>query len=96
MGWGVGMGIGWSTTPTNGTPGVFAIERCNGALATVYSDSAFFVPGIYVYENPEKTIPFTGSSGEYWNLHDLIYTIGGYEISNSTGEVKTPLTVCPV
>lgn len=94
MGWGVGMGIGWSTTPTSSTPGVFNIERCNGAQITVYSDSNFFVPGITVYEDPAKTIPFSGAPGEYWNLTNLILTIGGYEI-DPVGIVKPGLTTCP-
>lgn len=95
MGWGVGMGIGWSTTPANGTPGVFIIERCNGSQITVYSDSDFFVPEITVYEDQAKTIPFSGSPGDYWNLTNLILTIGGYEI-DAVGIVQSGLITCPV
>lgn len=95
MGWGQGMGIGWSTTP-NGGANTFTIRNCEGTVVVVYSNSPQFLPDAYVYTNPDLTHPFTPGSGNYWNLPELINTIGGYEVSNTTGAVKSPLFTCPV
>lgn len=94
MGWGVGMGIGWSTTPSGGLDSPFIIQSCGGGTKLVYSISSQFSPGAYVYTDSELTTPFTDPG--YWNLPELINTVGGYELSNTTGQVKNPLTVCPV
>jgi hypothetical protein len=92
MGWGVGMGIGWSTTPLG--PNSFTIQNCLGQSYVVWSESSSFLPGAYIFRNKQLTDPFTFSG--YWNLTELISTIGGYEVSNSTGELKDPLLTCPV
>jgi len=93
MGWGVGMGIGWSTTPNGGIM-TFVIQDCLANQKTVYSAFSQFLPNAYVFNDPELTIPFTDAG--YWNLPELINTIGGYEVSNTTGAVKNPLLTCPV
>lgn len=95
MGWGVGMGIGWSTTPNGGGVGSVLIRNCSGATAYVYLTPGGFVPTVKAYLNPELTIPFYPAVGTLWNLPELINTIGGYEIL-STGEIKPGLTTCPV
>lgn len=94
MGWGVGMDIGWSTTPIGGLDSPFIIQNCTGQQRTVFSASSQFLPGAYVYKDLELTEPFTDAG--YWNLPDLIDTVGGYEVSNTTGQVKNPLYTCPV
>jgi len=95
MGWGAGMGIGWTTTPS-GSGGIytFVIQNCTANQRTVYSTFSQFLPDAYVFSDPELTIPFTDAG--YWNLPGLINTIGGYEVSNTTGSVKAPLLTCPV
>jgi hypothetical protein len=89
----MGIGIGWPNS-TSGSGGVyeFAILDCNASLKTVYSVSSEFLPGAFMFENVELTTPF-GNLG-FWNLPELIYSIGGYEMSSS-GEIKKPLLTCP-
>jgi hypothetical protein len=89
----MGIGIGWPNS-TSGGGGVytFTILDCNGTSRTVYSTSSQFLPDAYVFNDPELTDPF-GNSG-YWNLAELIFKIGGYEMDLS-GEVKSPLLTCP-
>lgn len=95
MGWGAGMGIGWSTTPIGVTS--VTVYNCAGDPRVTYLNGSQFLPGTYAYADPELTIPFPwGGSGIYFNLPDLISTIGGYEVSNSTGEIKNPLLPCPI
>jgi len=95
MGWGIGMGIGWSTTPT-GNAGV-TVYNCAGESRVAYLNGPQFLPGTYAYTDPELTIPFPwGGSGILFNISPLINTVGGYEVSNATGEIKEPLTSCPV
>lgn len=93
MGWGNGIGIGWPNS-TSGNSGVytFAILDCNGISRTVYSVSSQFLPFVYMFNDPGLTSPFTNDG--IWNLPELIYSIGGYEMAG-TGEVKNPLTTCP-
>jgi hypothetical protein len=90
----MGIGIGWPNA-TSGFSSVyeFTILDCNGTPKQVWSTSSQFLPGAYVFKEPELINPF-GNSG-YWNLAGLIFTIGGYEISDATGEVKNPLLTCP-
>ena len=92
MGWGAGMGIGWSTTPNGGIT-TFVIQDCLANQKTVYSVFSQFLPNAYVFNDPELTIPFTDAG--CWNLPELIGAIGGYEVSNTSGEVKPPLYTCP-
>ena len=94
MGWGIGNGIGWPNN-TSGSGGIytFAILDCNGTPRTVYSTSSEFLPDAYVFNDPGLTDPFT--NGGTWNLPELIYSIGGYGVSHTTGIIKAPLTGCP-
>jgi hypothetical protein len=89
----MGIGIGWPNS-TSGSGGVytFTILDCNGTSRTVYSTSSQFLPDAYVFNDPELTDPF-GNDG-YWNLAELIYSIGGYAMSGA-GEVGDTLTSCP-
>lgn len=91
----MGIGIGWPNS-TSGTSVIytFIIQDCNASLRTVYSVSSEFLPGAFMFTNVELTIPF-GNAG-FWNLPELINTIGGYEVSDATGEVKSPLLTCPI
>lgn len=93
MGWGVGMGIGWSTTPSQSE--LLLIRSCDGATANVYLDGEGFVPPIKAYLDAAFTVPFNPGNGTLWNLPELINIVGGYDVI-STGEIKAPLTVCPV
>jgi len=95
MGWGVGMGIGWSTTP--GSSGLFLIRSCDGVTANVYLEGGGgeFVPPAKAYLDPERTIPFYPENATIWNLPELINIEGGYNIA-PTGEIKVPLKVCPI
>jgi len=90
----MGIGIGWPNA-TSGFSGVyeFTILDCNGTPKQVWSTSSQFLPGAYVFKEPELINPFDNFG--YWNLAELIFTIGGYEVSDATGEVKNPLLTCP-
>jgi hypothetical protein len=91
----MGIGIGWpNSTSGNGGIYTFVIQDCLANQKTVYSVFSQFLPNAYVFNDPELTIPFTDAG--YWNLPELIGTIGGYEVSNTSGEVKPPLKVCPI
>ena len=89
----MGIGIGWPNS-TSGTSIIytFIIQDCNASLKTVYSVSSEFLPGAFMFENVELTTPF-GNLG-FWNLPELIGTIGGYEM-NLSGEVRSTLFTCP-
>jgi hypothetical protein len=95
MGWGNGMAIGWpNATYQQGGPTIyeFTILDCNGAEKQVWSTSSQFLPGAYVFKEPELINPFANDG--YWNLAELIYSIGGYAMSGA-GEVGDTLTSCP-
>jgi hypothetical protein len=89
----MGIGIGWPNS-TSGSGGVytFTILDCNSTSITVYSASSQFLPGAFIFVDPELTIPF--ESNNLWNYPGLIYSLGGY-ITDKDGEVKAPLTGCP-
>ena len=89
----MGIGIGWpNSTSGGGSIYTFEIQDCNASLKTVYSTSSQFLPGTFMFENVELTIPFANLG--FWNLPELIYSIGGYAMSE-TGEVGDTLTSCP-
>jgi hypothetical protein len=97
MGWGNGIAIGWANT--RGSSGVTSVTvyNCASEPRVTYLNGSQFLPGTYAYADPELTVPFPwGGSGIYFNLLPLIDSIGGYEVSNSTGEIKNPLLPCPV
>jgi hypothetical protein len=94
MGWGIGNGIGWPNATYNSTGTAFTVFDCVGHEVILYSDSNLFLPGTIVYEDPEKTHPFDGGEG-FWNLSNLIHTIGGYRVEIN-GTVVEPLTTCPI
>jgi hypothetical protein len=89
----MGIGIGWPNS-TSGTSIIytFIIQDCNVSLKTVYSVSSEFLPGAFMFENVELTTPFSNLG--FWNLPELIGTIGGYTMAG-TGEVENTLTGCP-
>lgn len=97
MGFGNGMAIGWPNATYNANSGgIFNLSDCSDNQITLYSDSDFFLPGIIVYVDSEKTDTYIGTPGQYWNLPHLILTLGGYEVSpTNSGEVLGPLTTCP-
>ena len=90
----MGIGIGWPNS-TSSFSGVyeFAILDCNGTPKQVWSTSSQFLPGAYVFKEPELINPFTNEG--IWNLPGLIYSIGGYGVGPVSGIVKAPLTGCP-
>ena len=95
MGWGNGMAIGWpNASYQRGGPTIyeFTILDCNGTPKQVWSTSSQFLPGAYVFKEPELINPFANSG--YWNLAELIFKIVGYEIG-LPGEVKSLLLTCP-
>jgi len=87
----MGIGIGWPNS-TSGRGGSLLIESCIGRQTIVYSTSSVFEPGIYVYTDPEMTIPFASGGPE--NTSELIGQIGGYSVNN-LGLVIGPLLTCP-
>lgn len=89
----MGIGIGWPNS-TSGSGGVytFIILNCNDASRTVYSVSSQFLPSAYMFNDLALTSPFANDG--IWNLPELIYSIGGYEMDLS-GEIKNPLLTCP-
>ena len=90
MGFGIGIGIGWPNASNNGI-NTFGIEDCKGNLKTVYSTYPQFLPGAIVFEDREMTTPFSDTGS--WNLPGLIYSFGGYQMSND-GEIKEGLFTC--
>jgi hypothetical protein len=63
----------------------FALVNCAGNSQIVYSSSATFAPGIYVYTNVGLTIPFITLST--WNTSDVLmmYNIAANGLVLNTG-----------
>ena len=76
-----------TTTTTTTLPPVytFYLATCAGDSYTAYSSSSVFAPGIYIYQNPGLTIPYTAIG-----LSDT--PVGTYNITN--GLVGNTLTPC--
>lgn len=88
----IGIGIGWpNSTSRRETIYKFPILDCKGVEVEVWSFSPQFLPGAYVYKDSGLINPFAEAG--YWNLAELIFTIGGYEVLEV---VKAPLITCPI
>jgi|LauGreSuBDMM15SN_2_FD.fasta_scaffold21709_3 hypothetical protein len=93
MGFGIGIGMGWPMASSSRNKiYTFEIKDCIGSLRTVFSVSSNFLPGAYMFRDPELTIPYT--NGSQWNLPELINSIGGYQF-NEQGEIQPGLFACP-
>ena len=90
----MGIGIGWpNSTSSWGDIYSFTIKNCDGKTVIVYSESPEFLPGAYIFLDPEGIEPF--ESNILWNYPGLIYSIGGYEVLTG-GQVKNSLETCPI
>lgn len=91
----MGIGMGWPNASAGATNSyLLLIMNCAGNGAGVYSESSTFGPGIYVYSNPQLTLPFDGGGGGvFWNTYTGSAISGGYEIG-PTGDVKPYFGTC--
>lgn len=90
----MGIGIGWPNASASNASYSFYITNCAGQFGLIYSTTTEFVPGIYLYNDAQLSIPFDGQDEVYNKAGDEPIT-GGYIVS-STGEVMPGEESCPL
>jgi hypothetical protein len=87
MGWGNGMAIGWpNASYQQGGPTIYEIPLFNcidtAPIITCYSLSPSFAEGIYLYQSPDLTHPYTGEAGEYQGANQYVIIEGLVTVDN--------------